>query len=142
MRDQAGNFASAPQSRQATATAPETTAPTLVSAQGAVGATSLTLTFSEPVYCTGFSFDATDITLTDGNSATTDPVATAAGSNACGTSPTTAATTFSVTLNMALPADRTYTVTLTPEANEIQDRVGNDLASPSAVAFTTGAGDF
>jgi hypothetical protein len=142
IRDQAGNFASAPQSRQATATAPETTAPTLVSAQGAVGATSLTLTFSEPVYCTGFSFDATDITLTDGNSATTDPVATAAGSNACGTSPTTADTTFSVTLNMALPADRTYTVTLTPEANEIQDRVGNDLASPSAVAFTTGAGDF
>jgi hypothetical protein len=142
IRDQAGNFASAPQSRQATATAPETTAPTLASAQGAVGSTTLTLTFSEPVYCTGFSFDATDITLTDGNSATTDPVATAAGSNACGTGPTTADTSFSVTLNSALPADRTYTVTLTPEANEIQDRVGNDVADPASVAFTTGAGDF
>jgi hypothetical protein len=142
IRDQAGNFASAPQSRQATATAPETTAPTIASAQGAVGSTTLTLTFSEPVYCTGFSFDATDITLSDGNSATTDPVATGPGSNACGTSPTTADTTFSVTLNSALPADRTYTVTLTPEANEIQDRVGNDLATPSAISFTTGAGDF
>ena len=48
--DAAANAASAPQSRQATATAPETTAPTLVSASGAVGSSVLTLVFSEPVY--------------------------------------------------------------------------------------------
>jgi hypothetical protein len=140
--DAAGNPASAPQSRQATATAPESTPPTITSVTGAVGSTTITVNFSEPVYCTGFTFDATDITLDDNNAATTDPVATAAGTNLCGTSPTTADTSFSVTLNSALPADRQYTVTLTPEANEIQDIVGNDLASPSSVLFTTGAADF
>jgi len=45
-------------------------------------------------------------------------------------------------MSSALPADRTYVLTLTPEANEIQDIVGNDLASPSSFTFTTGAGDF
>src|SRR6266550_353965 len=49
--DVAGNPAAAPQSRQATATAPETTPPTLASASGAVGTTTLALTFSEPVQC-------------------------------------------------------------------------------------------
>jgi hypothetical protein len=140
--DAAGNAANAPQSRQATATAPETTAPTISSITGAVGATTLTITFSEPVYCTGFSFDTTDITITDNNNATTDPTAAGAGTNACGATPTTADTSFSVNLNSPLPSDRTYVVTLTPEANEIQDIVGNDLVNPSSFTFTTGAGDF
>jgi hypothetical protein len=142
MRDQAGNFASAPQARQATATAPETTAPTLVSASGAVGSSTVTLTFSEPVYCTAFSPVGT-VTLNDQNAATTDPTVSGFGSNACGSSPTTADTSFSVALNLALPADRTYTVTIDQTAaNQIQDIVGNDLPDPSSVAFTTGAGDF
>lgn len=140
--DLTGNTAVAPQSRQTTATLPETTAPTISAITGAVGTTTLTITFSEPVYCTGFSFDSTDITLTDNNALTTDPSVTAAGTNLCGTNPTTADTSFSVTLGAALPADRTYVVTLTPEANEIQDVVGNDLVSPSSFTFTTGAGDF
>lgn len=140
--DLTGNTSVAPQSRQTTAVNPETTAPTITAISGAVGTTTLTITFSEPVYCTGFSFDSTDITLTDNNTATTDPTATAAGSNACGVDPTSADTSFFVTLGSALPADRTYVVTLTPEANEIQDRVGNDLANPSSFTFTTGAGDF
>ena len=142
MQDKAGNRVTAPQARQASATAPETTAPTITAASGAVGGTSVTITFSEPVYCTGFSFNATDFTLDDNNSTTTDPVATSAGANACGSSPTTADTTFSVTVGTALPADTTYTLTLTPEANEIQDVVGNDLANPSSISFTTGAADF
>jgi hypothetical protein len=142
INDAAGNGTLAPQSRQATATAPETTKPTITAVSGAVGSTTITITFSEPVYCTGLSFDSTDITLTDNNSATTDPTAAAAGSNACGSSSTTADTSFSVTLGSALPADRTYVLSLTPETNEIQDRVGNDLASPSTFTFTTGAGDF
>jgi hypothetical protein len=142
MRDTAGNFARAPQARQATATAPETTAPTLVSASGAVGSSVLTLNFSEPVQCTGVAFTSEDITLSDGDTATVDPTVTGAGSNACGSSPTTADSSFSVTLGSSLPADRTYTVTVTAEADQLQDIVGNDLANPSSIAFTTGAGDF
>jgi hypothetical protein len=140
--DKAGNTAVAPQSRQTTATAPETTAPTITAVSGAVGTSTITVTFSEPVYCTGFSFDTTDITLTDNNAATTDPTAAGAGGNACGGGPTTADTSFSFLTNIPLPADRTYTLTLTPEANEIQDIAGNDLATTSSFSFTTGAGDF
>ena len=152
-QDAAGNNASAPQARQATTTAPETTKPQVVSGQGAVGSSAITLTFSEPVYCTGFSFDATDITITDNNSSTTDPIAAGAGTNACGSNSTTADTSFSFATNTPLPADRTYVVTLTPEGSEITDIVGNVLGDPSGTAcntpvltctvtFTTGAGDF
>jgi hypothetical protein len=141
INDAAGNGTLAPQARQANATAPETTRPT-VTITGAVGATSMTLTFSEPVYCTGF-VPATMITMTDNNSATTDPTVTGFGSNACGTSPITADTSFSVNLSTALPADRTYVVTIDQTAaDQIQDVVGNDLADPTTSTFTTGAGDF
>jgi hypothetical protein len=139
MRDSAGNFVTAPQARQATATAPETTAPTITTITGAVGSTSMTLNFSEPVYCTGFN-PVTMITITDNNSATTDPTATGFTTNTCGGTPTTADSSFGVTLSSALPADRTYSVTVTP-AGTIQDVVGNDLATQTVV-FTTGAGDF
>ena len=149
INDAAGNGTLAPQARQATATAPETTRPTITSVTGAVGATSLTITFSEPVRCNdlpqsaaALSFDTTDFGLSDNNVATGDPTITGAGSNACGLSKTTADTSFSVTLSSALPADRTYVLTLTPEANELQDVVGNDLATPTTFTFTTGAGDF
>jgi len=152
-QDVAGNTASATQSRQATATAPETTKPQVASAQGAVGSTTITLTFSESIYCTAFTFDATDISITDGNASTTDPIAAGAGTNACGSSPTTADASFSFLTNIALPADRTYTITLTPETTEIRDIVGNVLGDSSGTAcntpvttctvtFTTGAGDF
>jgi hypothetical protein len=140
--DAAGNGAAAPQSRQTTATAPETTAPTITSVTGNVGATSLTINFSEPVQCTGITFGPEDITLDDSNAATTDPTVTGAGTNTCGASPTTADSSFSVTLSSALPADRQYTLTMTPEANQLQDIVGNDLANPSSILFTTGAADF
>jgi hypothetical protein len=154
-QDVAGNTASAPQSRQATATAPETTKPQVVSAQGAVGSTTITLTFSEPIYCSaGWTYDAADISITDGNASTTDPIAAGAGTNVCGGTPTTADTSFSFTTNIALPADRTYTITLTPDlSTEIRDIVGNPLGDSSGTAcstpvttctvtFTTGAGDF
>jgi len=141
--DSAGNAAAAPQARQATATAPETTAPTVTSITGAVGSTTMTITFSEPVYCTGFNpADLTDLSFTDNNAATTEATITGYGSNSCGTTPATADTSFSVTLSAPLPADRTYVVTLAPDLNEIQDVVGNDLANPTSFTFTTGAGDF
>jgi hypothetical protein len=140
--DTSSNPIAAPQSRQATATAPETTPPTITAVTGAVGTTTITITFSEPVYCTGLSYDSTDFTLTDNNSATIDPSIVAAGSNLCGSSQATADTSFTVTTNAALPSATTYTLTLTPEANEIQDIAGNDLATPTSVTFTTGAADF
>jgi hypothetical protein len=141
IEDAANNLAAAPQARQSTATAPETTAPTIVSASGAVSSNTITINFSEPVFCTGFSFDSTDITVDDTSSAT-DPTVTGAGANACGASATTADTSFSFTISPVLKADTTYTVTLTPGANEIQDVVGNDLADPSSVTFVSGAADF
>ncbi|MDQ2912817.1 MAG: Ig-like domain-containing protein, partial [Chloroflexota bacterium] len=143
IQDKAGNRALAPQARQATAQTPETTPPTLVSASGNVGSPTITLTFSEPVYCSaaaGWVFAAEDIVVDD-TSSTTDPSVTGAGSNACGTTPTTADTSFSFTISPSLKADTTYTVTLSPEANEIQDVFGNDLANPSSVTFVSGAAD-
>jgi hypothetical protein len=114
-----------------------------------VGASSLTITFSEPVRCndvpgTGavLSFDTTDFALSDNNAATSDPTIQAMGSNACGLSTTTADSSFSVTLSGALPADRTYVLTFNHEANELQDVVGNDLVIGTTFTFTTGAGDF
>jgi hypothetical protein len=140
--DSNGNPAVGPQTRTAIASAPETTPPTIVSAAGAVGSTTVTFTFSEPIYCTALSFDPTDFALTDNNPATSDPIVVGAGSNFCGFASTTADTSFSVNLSSPLPADRTYTAFITPEANEIQDVVGNDLANPSSITFTTPPGDF
>lgn len=141
LRDSVGNQASAPQTRTATATAPESTAPTIGSVAASVGSMTFTITFSEPVYCTGFSFDSTDILLTDDNTATTDPVVVSMGSNSCGFTPVSADSSFSVNVNSPFPSARTYTLVLLPEANEIQDVVGNDVRAPTTATFTTPPAD-
>jgi hypothetical protein len=126
--DRDGNLIRAPQTRTATATPPETIRPTLVSATTAVGATTLTLTFSEPVWCFfGLSFNATDFTISDNDAATVDPNVTGQGSDPCGVTQNTADLSFSITTDAPFFPGRSYAVTLTPEANEIQDVVGNDL---------------
>jgi hypothetical protein len=141
--DVAGNAASAPQSRQSTATAPETTPPTLASASGAVGTSTMTLTFSEPVQCSGTWAPAANVSLTDFNSATTDPAVTGYGTTACGAGATAALASFKLALSSALPADRQYTVTVNCNSGtDITDIVGNPLACPATVIFVTGAGDF
>jgi hypothetical protein len=145
--DAAGNDIAAPQARQTTAQAPETTAPTLVSATGPVGSTTVTVNFSEPVYCTGLDFGtpavaSTDIAIADSDTTTVDPTVIGAGSNACQTLRSSADSSFSFTLSSGLLADKTYTVTLTPDLNEIQDTANNDLANPSTVSFVSGAADF
>jgi hypothetical protein len=141
LRDQGGQTVAAPQTHSAIATSPETTAPTIRSAFGEVGGTTIILGFSKDVYCTGFSFNASDIVVTDNNPATEDPLVTGMGSNGCGSTPVSADASFSITVNMALSPSRTYTVILTPEANEIQDTSDNDLANPSEISFTTAAAD-
>ena len=140
--DPTGLTVNAPQTRFATAAVPETTAPTIVTAAGDVGSTSVVLGFSKDVYCTGLSFDPTDFVITDNNTETTDPIIVAAGPNGCGVTPATADASFSVQLSAPLAAARAYQVFVTAEANEIQDTVGNDLANPSNVSFTTAAADF
>jgi hypothetical protein len=156
IRDAAGNTASAPQSRQATATAPDTTAPTFVSASGTNGTSVVTLTFSKPVQCVnGWTASGSQTStgtprnvILNSFSSSTDPSVTAANNgyvvgSECGTSPITATSRFKVQLNSALVADRSYTVTIncgTP--GNIQDINGNNLACPSSSTFTSGAQDF
>jgi hypothetical protein len=138
--DTSNNAANAPQARQATATAPETTPPTITSASGAVGASSVTVNFSEAVFCTGAV--PGDFSLTDNDTTTTDPTITAI--TGCGTGQLTADSSIGLTTSTALPADRTYNLIYTSSvANEIQDVAGNDLASCNpCTTFTTGAADF
>jgi hypothetical protein len=142
IRDTLGQGTVAPQTQTATATAPETIRPTILSASASVGSTTITFVFSEAVFCTGLSFDASDMTISDSIAGTSDPLVVGAGSNSCGFTPVSADTSISVITNAAFPADSTFTVTFTAEPNEIQDVVGNDLSSPATVTFTTGAGDF
>jgi hypothetical protein len=141
--DASGNEAAAPQSRQATATAPETTRPTFVSATGAVGQPNITLTFSEPVYCDAGQPVVTDFNI-DEQGTTSDPTVIAVGNtNACGTGRSTADSSFNIQLGTNLEADTSYVVTITSTASgDIQDAVGNTLTVPASVTFTSGAGDF
>jgi hypothetical protein len=142
LQDADGNVASGPQTRTATAATPETVLPTIVSATGPVGSTTLTLVFSEAVYCTAFFVFPGSVGLTDNNPATIDPVVIALGSDTCGFTQTTADTSFSLLVNSPFPGNTTYTATLFPSPNQIQDVFGNDLPNPSSVTFATGAPDF
>src|SRR5712691_7557515 len=51
IRDAAGSLIAAPQVQTVAATDPPTTPPTITSASGSVGATTVTINFSEPVFC-------------------------------------------------------------------------------------------
>ncbi len=139
VQDPSGNFATAPISRQATAVAPETVKPTLVSASGVPGQMNITLTFSEPVYCNPAVVPA-DFTVDD-QSTTSDPTVTAAGTG-CGTTQQAAATTFDISISAALKANTSYVVTIgASAAGKIKDTSNNTLSVPTSVTFTSGAGD-
>ncbi|MGH2492801.1 MAG: hypothetical protein ACRDF9_14995, partial [Candidatus Limnocylindria bacterium] len=119
LQDQDGLAVAAPQTHTAIATSPDTTRPTLTTASGDVGSTVITLGFSKDVYCAGFSFNATDIVVTDNNPALPDPIVTGMGPNSCGFTPVSADASLSIQLSTPLSPSTTYTVILTPEANEI-----------------------
>jgi len=126
LEDSDGNALMAPQTRTATAAPPETMRPTILSATAAVGAVTVTLTFSEPVYCLPFSTFGTFAIHDDDPAA--DPVVTGMGSNPCSTSQATADTSFSVTTNTPFLADRNYTFAVVPLiVPEIRDVMGNWL---------------
>lgn len=135
IQDAVGNKATAPRTNSATATAPDTTKPTLVSASGNGGSTTLTLTFSEPVYCSD-ALDAGDVKLESG----TTTILSLAGSS-CKTTAAEAKTSYTVTLASAMAANTSYVVTLTTTTDETRDVSGNQIASPATISFTTGAAD-
>ncbi|MGH2796425.1 MAG: IPT/TIG domain-containing protein [Thermoleophilaceae bacterium] len=137
IRDAANNFANAPRTNTATATAPETTPPTITSASGTGGSATLRVNFSEPVWCNGVTGGEFVVT------ATGQPTRTGTATT-CPTSAQTAASTFTVTLNGTLASNVTYTLTYTDTVAgtpEIRDVQGNALASPATTAFTSSAAD-
>ncbi|MEK6206407.1 MAG: IPT/TIG domain-containing protein [Chloroflexota bacterium] len=136
--DASGNFANAPQARQATATAPETVQPDLISASGNVGSTTITLTFSEPIWCDAGFTPATEITVV--NLDGTDPAVVSYGSDPCTTDRAAAETTFNITISDDIESDSEYEVTIDADT-EVQDAAGNNLDDNEA-SFTAGAGDF
>jgi len=141
LRDAAGNPPNTPQTRTATAGAPETVPPTLVSAAGNLGTFIVHFTFSEPVWCTGFV--PSDYVVTDNNPATTDPIVVGMSFNdPCGTTQISSHRTFAVQLNAPLPGDTTFTALLLPQPGEIRDISGNSLPNPSSATFNTGTPDF
>jgi hypothetical protein len=149
--DASANTANAPQSRQATATAGDTTKPTLLTASGAVAQNNVTLTFSEPVWCpTALEPAAADF-LVDDTTSTTDPTVTAV--TGCATTRPAATSTFTITLSAPIKASTGYTITVCGAASpvacgannatgEIQDASLNSLTVPASVSFTGGAADF
>lgn len=135
MRDKAGNTVVDPRSNTTTATAGDATAPTLASASGSGGSTTLTLNFSEPVYCAD-AREAGDITVTTGST-----TIASTSTNTCPTTRQTAATSYTVTLASALASNTSYSVTVNSDANETQDVAGNDLAATTTTSFVSGAQD-
>jgi hypothetical protein len=134
--DRDGNALVAPQTRIAIATPPETVRPTIVSATSAVGATTVRLTFSEPIYCLPFSVVGTFAIHDDDPD--NDIVVTGMGSDACGLSVLTADTSFAVTTSAAFRPDRNYTFVLvggfTPNVRDIFGNWLFALEIPIAVA--------
>jgi hypothetical protein len=129
------NLIRAPQTRTATGTAPETIRPTLVSATTTLGTTSVTFTFSEPVRCGFLTPD--DFTISDNDVTTVDPAVTGVGgADPCGLTATSADLSFSVSIFPPLAGGRNYVVTLTPEPNEIEDVIGNDLDPLTSLGVT------
>ncbi|MDP9265933.1 MAG: hypothetical protein M3O91_07450, partial [Chloroflexota bacterium] len=139
IQDAAGNFAVAPRTNTTTATAADTTKPTLVSASGATGSSTVTLTFSEPVYCSaGFTASSGVITIAAGTAAPVNALMIfCPGTN----TPATAGTTVTFT-TAPLAASTAYTVTINTVAGAtLSDIVGNTLTTPTSAVFTTGAAD-
>ncbi|TMC41873.1 MAG: hypothetical protein E6J23_12735 [Chloroflexi bacterium] len=142
--DSSGNTINAPQGQTASATTAPGGAPTITSASGAVGGTTVTINFSQIVWCNAAGgFAAGDFTLNDNNAATTDPTFTAQDATSkCGATQQTAGTPLVLDTSAPLPAATTYTLTFVGPAGAVKNVFNVNLAAGSAVTFTTGAADF
>jgi len=96
------------------------------------------------VYCDSLLQPAPGDFTIDDQSSSTDPTVTAVGdTNACGTSRSTADSSFNLRLSRNLANNTSYVITITNNADdEIQDAANNTLNTPTSVTFTSGAGDF
>jgi hypothetical protein len=139
--DAAANTMGAPQAQTASATAAPGGAPTLVSASGVVGASQITITFSQAVFCTAAA--SGHWTLNSGG--TGDPTLAAGGTAPCSATQQGATSKITLATSTTLPAATTYTLTFTPTANnEITNIYSVSLVQPpgtASVSFTTGAAD-
>ncbi len=141
--DSSGNTITAPQGQTASATSAPSGAPAMSSASGAVASNKVTVNFSQPVFCTGFT--PAQMNLNDQNASTTDPTFTATpavgSTDVCGASQTAADSSFTLQTSIPLPASTTYTLTYTGSCT-IQNVFNACLPANSTVVFTTGAADF
>jgi len=136
--DGAGNNAAAPQARQATATAPETTKPDLTAASANVGSSTIVLTFSEPIWCDATFDPVTDITVNNLDGA--DPTVTGYGSDPCTNTRSDAETTFNISIAGDIEADSDYRVTVETQSG-VQD-AANNILDDNEATFRAGSGDF
>jgi hypothetical protein len=154
--DAAGNTINAPQAQTMTATNPSATPPSITSASGAVGSTTVKINFSVAVYCDAAGFypaftAAPPFTISSGNATVTDPTfsatakcGTATTLPAAGTGQQTAGTQITLTTGTALPAGTTYLLTYTSPTGTgaVKNLYNVALPTGSQTTFTTGAVDF
>jgi hypothetical protein len=142
--DSSGNTINAPQGQTASAGNAPGGAPTMTTASGAVGGTTVTINFSQIVWCNAAGgFAAGDFTLNDNNAATVDPTFTAQDATSkCGANQQGAGTPLVLDTSAALPAATTYTLTFVGPAGAVKNVYNVNLAANSAITFTTGAADF
>jgi hypothetical protein len=146
--DAAANTIMAPQAQTATATNPSSNPPSIVSASGAVGASKVTINFSQPVWCDASApagFAPSNFKLNSFQAGVTDPTFTATdASNKCGGAQTATGTPLVLNTSSALPANTTYTLTFTQPAGTtgaVKNVYNVALPTGSSVTFTTGAAD-
>jgi hypothetical protein len=160
--DASGNTILAPQAQTTTATSPSSNPPTISSASGTTGGQSVTVNFSQPIFCNPANTPSTgipaDFSLSSGG--TGDPTITGFGSTACPTLQQNVASSFKLATSLRLPANTTYTLTFTPKcpsatppapttcpaggAGEITNVYNVSVVNPpgsASVTFTTGAAD-
>jgi hypothetical protein len=143
--DSSGNTIMAPQGQTASAQSAPGGAPTITSATGAVGTSTVTVNFSQAVFCPAPNTAAVPGHFTLSSGGTGDPTFTGYGTTACPAAQQSSITAFKLATSKTLPSNTTYTLTFTPLANsEITNVYNVSLVNPpgtASVTFTTGAAD-
>jgi len=143
--DSSGNTIMAPQGQTANAQTAPGGAPTITSASGAVGTSTVTVNFSQAIFCPLATQPSVPGHFSLSSGGTGDPTITGFGTTACPTTQQTSVTAFKLATSKTLPSNTTYTLTFTPTANnEITNIFNVSLVNPpgtASVTFTTGAAD-
>jgi hypothetical protein len=143
--DASGNTMVAPQGQTASAQSAPGGAPTIASATGAVGTSTVTVNFSQAIFCPAATQPTVPGHFTLSSGGTGDPTFTGFVTTPCPTLQQNAITAFKLGTSKTLPSNTTYTLTFTPTANnEITNVFNVSLVNPpgtASVTFTTGAAD-